>query len=54
MTDHEKIHWAARAFDELAKDCELISELPVVDHLERRTWISVAEKARRNARIMEQ
>lgn len=54
MTDKEKIEWAKRAFTEIAKDCEEISQMQIVDKAESNAWKSVAVTARRNIQILEQ
>ncbi len=54
MNKTEKIEWAKRAFEEIARDCEEIAALSIVDHIERRTWQSIANTARRDARILDQ
>lgn len=54
MNEREKIEWAMRAFEEIARDCEEISCLPIVGKIERDTWIGIADKARRNKMILDQ
>lgn len=56
MTQSEKIEWAKRAFAKIAQDCLEMTTLDVVKQVpgEMRAWRSIAAKARRNIKILEQ
>ena len=54
MTTAEKVEWAKRAFEEMAKECMEISDLEIVDRVERNTWRSMAAKARNNIKFLGQ
>lgn len=53
MTKDKKIEWAKRAFEEIARICEDVATMPIVDTAERNAWRSVAAMARRDAKILE-
>jgi len=56
MTPKEKVEWAKRAFEEIASDCDEISNLDIVasDRSEQNAWKGIARTARRNIRILNQ
>ena len=54
MTLQEKVEWAKRAFEKIARECEKVSRLNCVDTAEQRTWMQLAQQARRNAKILGQ
>ena len=53
-TDDEKIEWAKRAFEQIAKECEEIAAMDIVSKPERNAWKSIAAQARRDVQILEQ
>lgn len=54
MNTDEKVEWVKRAFAEIAKECEEISQMDIVNKAEANAWRSVAATARRNIKILEQ
>ena len=50
----DKLEWAKRAFDEIARDCEQVADLIIVDKAERRVWKSIAKKCKRNVQVLSQ
>lgn len=54
MTAKEKIDWAKQAFAEIARDCEEISQMKIIDKAESNAWKSMAVTARRNIQILDQ
>lgn len=54
MTNTEKIEWAKRAFAEIAKECDQIAAMEIVDKAESNAWKSIANTARRDIQILEQ
>ena len=50
----DKLEWAKRAFDEIARDCEQVADLIIVDKAEQRAWKSIAKKCKRNIQVLSQ
>mgnify|MGYP001598735837 FL=1 len=48
------VEWAILAFAELARECEEIARLDVTGPAERRTWLAMANKSRRNVTVLKQ
>ena len=54
MTNEEKVEWAKRAFAEIAKECDQIAAMEIVDKAESNAWKSIADTAHRHIQFLEQ